>query len=223
MVYQQQGIEAMSFLRRVAFGQKWQFDFTEDSIDISIFDSSEGRMFRSEGLICSSAEDLFKFLYEDFESQSLWNPLVLLTEVIEYVDEWTDVTYTVTRDAAAGFISSRDYVAARRREQSGPMYMIASAQSEHQSRPETSDHIRCDYRLSGFIVAPSSDRRNFCTLTWINGSRAGGWVPRFLEEQATRKAAVEFHNAVRRAIAGRTAQVPNLATAPKHGNKQLRS
>ena len=85
MVYQQQGIEAIAQLRRYAFGQKWQFDFTavccahtslrpaqhwQDTVDVSTFESSEGRLFRSEGLVVASPDDLYRFLYEDFDNQA---------------------------------------------------------------------------------------------------------------------------------------------------------
>lgn len=57
----------------------------KESVYVYRHEGGDGTMFKSEGLICTSAADLFEFLTEDFESQSLWNPMFGFSEVITSV------------------------------------------------------------------------------------------------------------------------------------------
>lgn len=87
-------------------GFEWQLDI--DTPEVSVWSCDYGqnrRVLKSEGLVHVSPSVLFHMLHENMAAQSSWNPIINRYEVVEKVDRYTDLTYTVTSAHAGGMVS----------------------------------------------------------------------------------------------------------------------
>lgn len=87
-------------------GFEWQLDI--DTPEVSVWSCDFGqdrRVLKSEGLVHVSPAILFHMLHENMAAQSSWNPIINRYEVVEKVDRYTDLTYTVTSAHAGGMVS----------------------------------------------------------------------------------------------------------------------
>ncbi|XP_057654538.1 steroidogenic acute regulatory protein-like [Diorhabda carinulata] len=148
-----------------------------DKIFVSA-DRNNKKIFKLQAVIDASPQYLVEELYYKECDMTKWNTSVKETYKIQTIDEYTDITYTISKDSAKGLVSSRDFVNLRRFTRMDNAFVIFSCKTEHPSVPKIDKITRGENGAGGFIIEEFKNDPNKCTFYWIlNVDLKLEWVP----------------------------------------------
>lgn len=127
-------------------------------------------------------ETLFEVLYTKSAKIPTWNPLVLENKTVMRLDDFTDVSYSISAPAMRNYIASRDFLDIRYYEQHGRIYYISTVfiRSDLRSPAVNSKIVRGENGPNLFILKPSTITENDSTFEWIMNTNLKGNLPRKL-------------------------------------------
>lgn len=193
------GADAVKETWELATGDslEWQLDI--DTPDVSVWSTTlnDRRVIKSEGLVHVSPSILFHMLHQDMTAQAEWNPIINKFEVIEEIDRYTDLTYTVTSSHAGGMISPRDFVSVRQWLKRDGNMVISETSIEHPDRPPSDEHIRGQLGPGGYVLLSVPDQPHITNVIWIFNADLKGWLPRYLVDQTLANLLMRHHECMR--------------------------
>lgn len=157
------------------------------------------------GEVLGSAEDVYRLMV-DTAVMPRWNRDVTSYQVLEKIDEQTDVVQCISSASAKGSVSPRDFVILRR--QTHPdidTYVIADTGTNHPKATVFADGsvIRGWNGPGGIVIKrlPPIKQQSRCWVCWILNKDLRGWLPRTLVDQVLAGVLVDWIKNLRSATA----------------------
>ncbi|KAF8790422.1 Steroidogenic acute regulatory protein like [Argiope bruennichi] len=133
-----------------------------------------GKVFKYEGVVNMSPEKINNKLFYNVETAPEWNQGVEKANVIETIDNNTNVVHFVS--ASRCFVSSRDFVHLRAWKKKGDAIIHSSFSISHPKAPPNSTYIRAEHRFNTFILRPYRGDPSKTHLTWLMQVTLKGWM-----------------------------------------------
>ena len=124
------------------------------------------------------ADELFVML-EDFNVRQKWDVLICEMEVIEKIDQFSDIVYY--NIPSPGFmVQRREFLNTRTllKDSFGYEYIETSRYVEHPAKPKNSKFVRAKLLNSGYVIKSKNEHSSTATL--IVQVDIGGLVPQWL-------------------------------------------
>ncbi|XP_058509781.1 stAR-related lipid transfer protein 3 isoform X2 [Solea solea] len=202
--YVRQGHEAMSVLEQILTQEDtWKFEKNNDMGD-SVYTLEipfHGKTFILKAFMQCPAELVYQEVILQPEKMVQWNKTVSACQILQRVDDNTQVSYDVSAGAAGGVVSARDFVNVRRVERKRDCYLSAGMATEHDAKPPTGRFVRGENGPGGFVVLKSSSNPSVCTFIWVLNTDLKGRLPRYLIHQSLAATMFEFMSHLRQRIA----------------------
>lgn len=175
---------------------------TTENVTIFSRDGKPSRIYKAEGEIPLSPDELFDELYTNFESSSTWNVTAAENNVICKLDETTDLVHLVSAPALGGMISSRDFVNTRTwRRQDGGGYIIANMTAGKNILKTQKGITRGENGPSGWLILPHPTSPFKSRLIWVMNCDIKGFFPSSLIHKGSISEVSCFIRNLRRYIA----------------------
>ncbi|XP_059473943.1 steroidogenic acute regulatory protein, mitochondrial-like [Neocloeon triangulifer] len=165
------------------------------SDDGDVIDSRRGpsrKIFRLTGRVELSPRRLLEELFHKIEQVPAWNPTVAKSQVLQKIDENTDITYQVTAKIAAGIISSRDFVVLRQWAEKEGHFIAAARSTSNNFKPEQDGIIRAHSGPGCWLISPIEHEPDACKVQWLMDTDLKGWLPRVAVDRAIPRAMEDF-------------------------------
>ncbi|XP_065336283.1 steroidogenic acute regulatory protein-like [Cloeon dipterum] len=173
------------------------------SDDGDIIESRRGpsrRIFRLTARIELPPRKLLEELFHKIEQVPNWNPTIVKSEIIQKIDEHTDITYQATSKIAAGIISSRDFVVLRQWAEKEGHFIAAARSTSNNFKPEQDGIIRAHSGPGCWLISPIEHEPNASKIQWVMDTDLKGWLPRFAVDRAFPGAMEEFMTHLRKHV-----------------------
>ncbi|RLN50206.1 hypothetical protein BBJ29_000489 [Phytophthora kernoviae] len=175
---------------------------TTENVKVHSRDGKPARIYKAEGEIPLSPDELFDELYTNFETSSTWNVTSAENSVICKLDETTDLVYLVSAPALGGMISSRDFVNTRTwRRQDGGGYIVANNYAGKNILKSQKGITRGENGPSGWLILPHPTSPFKSRLIWILNCDIKGFFPSSLIHKGSISEVSCFIRNLRRYIA----------------------
>ncbi|KAG7394500.1 StAR- lipid transfer protein 5 [Phytophthora boehmeriae] len=175
---------------------------TTENVKVYSRDGKPARIYKAEGEIPLSPDELFDELYTNFETSSSWNVTSAENSVICKLDETTDLVHLVSAPALGGMISSRDFVNTRTwRRQDGGGYIVANNYAGKNILKSQKGITRGENGPSGWLILPHPTSPFKSRLIWILNCDIKGFFPSSLIHKGSISEVSCFIRNLRRYIA----------------------
>ncbi|CAH0551262.1 unnamed protein product [Brassicogethes aeneus] len=142
-----------------------------------------GKIFLLNAQMDVSPKYLLDDLYYKVQELPAWNPAILESQKVQAIDEYTDICYQVSADAAGGLVKSRDFVTLRHWAQVEDCFVIAMVRTEHPSFP-VDKYIRGETGVGCHVMQTIPNEPNKCNFKWmINTNLKLKFVPKSVIEK----------------------------------------
>eukprot|EP00037_Helgoeca_nana_P015309 m.143029 g.143029 ORF g.143029 m.143029 type:complete len:491 (-) comp22958_c0_seq1:2546-4018(-) len=205
------GEDAVQDTWEMAVGEQfqWNVELEKSGIIVSSTTIGSRTVLRAEGLIRVSPSVLFHILYAKEKSRTSWNPIIERFEVLEDIDRFTDITYSVSAAQARGLVSPRDFVCVRQWLKRDGNMVIAQTVTEHPKRLASDGAtVRGDLGPGGYVLLSVPGQPNVTNLVWIFNVDLKGWIPRYVVEQTMVNLLAVHHERVRSLVPQSTSGQP---------------
>jgi hypothetical protein len=129
--------------------------------------------------------------------------------VLEDIDRFTDITYSVSAAQARGLVSPRDFVCVRQWLKRDGNMVIAQTVTEHPKRLASDGAtVRGDLGPGGYVLLSVPGQPNVTNLVWIFNVDLKGWIPRYVVEQTMVNLLAVHHERVRSLVPQSTSGQP---------------
>lgn len=156
------------------------------------FHGHHAKVFRLEGYVDASPEDVFEETVIKVEETPKWNTTVQECITVQVIDDNTDISHNITNEAVGGLVSSRDFVNLRHWKTKDGILLSAGCSVLHPSVPPSKKHVRGDNGPGGWFYRPCPHDPNRCIFGWIVNTDIKGWIPSYLVEQAIHGELLQF-------------------------------
>ncbi|GMF29338.1 unnamed protein product [Phytophthora lilii] len=151
---------------------------TTENITVYSRDGKPSRIYKCEGEIPLSPDELFDELYTNLETSNVWNVTAAESNVICKLDETTDLVHLISAPALGGMISSRDFVNTRTwRRQDGGGYVIANSYAGKNILKTQKGITRGENGPTGWVILPHPTSPFKSRLIWILNMDIKGYFP----------------------------------------------
>lgn len=148
-----------------------------------------------------------------------WNPDIIEISKLQILDEHTDITYQVTKEAGGGLIGRRDFVSIRHwKMMENNTYFIATKKTEHPSKPTKTNNeyiryyyyyfkfiilivvfniafsyiFRAELGINGYVLSPIQGESDKCLMQWFMNLNLNGQIPKLVVNGALIKVMLNF-------------------------------
>jgi len=194
------GEEAVQDVWEMAQGTRfdWRVELEKSGVTVSSCNVGSRNVLKAQGLIRVSPSVLFHILYFKDSTRSSWNPIIDRFDVLEVIDRYTDITYSVTAPQARGLISPRDFVCVRQWMKRDGNMVIAENTSEHHDRPTgVESAVRGELGPGGYVLLSVPGQPHVTNLIWIFNVDLKGWIPRYVVDHTMINLLAVHHERVR--------------------------
>ncbi|XP_050315935.1 steroidogenic acute regulatory protein-like [Anthonomus grandis grandis] len=143
-------------------------------------DPKAGTVFKLEVIISASPRYLFDELYFRVDNLAKWNTSVKDSYKVQTVDEYTDITYQISEDAAGGLVSSRDFVNLRHWALIEDTYVMCCVKCDHPKLPPGNKYVRAENGIGGYVIESIPDGPDKCRFIWMVNPNLNIKVPKFI-------------------------------------------
>ncbi|KAG2777039.1 hypothetical protein JG687_00008683 [Phytophthora cactorum] len=163
----------------VATDSAWTEEIpTTENVTVHSRDGKPSRIYKCEGEIPLSPDELFDELYTNLETSNSWNVTAAESNVICKLDETTDLVHLISAPALGGVISSRDFVNTRTwRRQDGGGYVIANSYAGKNILKPQKGITRGENGPTGWVILPHPTSPFKSRLIWILNMDIKGYFP----------------------------------------------
>ncbi|EEY69217.1 uncharacterized protein PITG_05421 [Phytophthora infestans T30-4] len=163
----------------VATDSAWSVEIpTTENVTVHSRDGKPSRIYKCEGEIPLSPDELFDELYTNLETSNVWNVTAAESNVICKLDETTDLVHLISAPALGGVISSRDFVNTRTwRRQDGGGYVIANSYAGKNVLKPQKGITRGENGPTGWVILPHPTSPFKSRLIWILNMDIKGYFP----------------------------------------------
>ncbi|CAG0916558.1 unnamed protein product [Notodromas monacha] len=145
----------------------------------------KNKFYKVETTLDLSPRELLAEVFYNAEQAPTWNANLKSTKVLQIIDEFTDIIYQVTNDAAGGIVSSRDFVDLRHWViRAGGIYVSSGASVEHSSMPPQPKIVRGINGPSCIALFPVEGREDQAHLKAMVQTDLNGWIPQRVIDKA---------------------------------------
>nr|CAD7258870.1 unnamed protein product [Timema shepardi]CAD7577156.1 unnamed protein product [Timema californicum] len=113
------------------------------------------------------------------------------------LDDYTDITYQVTREVAGGLISSRDFINLRHYAVKDGRHIAAGTGMEHPDFPANIKYIRGENGPNCWVMSPIPEDDKHCTFQWLLNTNLHGWLPQYAVDSALITALTDYIGYIR--------------------------
>eukprot|EP00045_Choanoeca_perplexa_P016179 m.214244 g.214244 ORF g.214244 m.214244 type:complete len:560 (-) comp17190_c0_seq1:1572-3251(-) len=161
---------------------------------------AEGPVYRSQGLIFTPPEQLFRFLYDRFENIPEWSRTWSACKVLRRIEKHTDMVYWATSDHVRQ-IGKRDMTEVRQWMHHDGDFTLGFASIKVPTVPPKRTLVRAVDRSSGFYLQRVRGTR-MTKLTWIVNIdfKANSWLGGQASKTAVPRMMVDFTEEIRAAF-----------------------
>ncbi|KAG7385315.1 StAR- lipid transfer protein 5 [Phytophthora pseudosyringae] len=192
---------------------------TTDNVTVHSRDGKPSRIYKCEGEIPLSPDELFDELYTNLETSNVWNVTAAESNVICKLDETTDLVHLISAPALGGVISSRDFVNTRTwRRQDGGGYVIANSYAGKNVLKTQKGITRGENGPTGWVILPHPTSPFKSRLIWILNMDIKGYFPSSVIRKGSISEASCFVRNLRRYIARNAAGDEH---APEHASTEV--
>ncbi|KAH7476862.1 Steroidogenic acute regulatory protein, mitochondrial [Phytophthora ramorum] len=193
----------------VATDSAWTEEIaTTENVTVHSRDGKPSRIYKCEGEIPLSPDELFDELYTNLETSNVWNVTAAESNVICKLDETTDLVHLTSAPALGGMISSRDFVNTRTwRRQDGGGYVIANSYAGKNVLKSQKGVTRGENGPTGWVILPHPTSPFKSRLIWILNMDIKGYFPSSVIRKGSISEVSCFVRNLRRYIA-RNADLP---------------
>jgi len=156
------------------------------------------KVFRIMGYIDLAPRMLLEELFYNLEVGPMWNPTIVDCRILQPIDEFTDVSYHVSADAAGGVVSTRDFVVLRHWSQMDGSYVSAGCSVEHTAMPAQPKKVRGENGPTCYVFTPIEGQPDKCHFRWLLDTDLKGWIPQSIIDKALSGAQLDFMQYLRR-------------------------
>jgi len=142
--------------------------------------NSPSHLVRAVATLDVPPEILAEFVQEtSVEKRLVWDPEVLVYDIKQRVDDEIEIVHQAFK--APFPVASRDFCAIRCTKSKDGVIYVFGCSIEHDSVPETKDHVRGNAIMSGYIFKPIN-RNDVNTTQIIHAVQLDprGWIPAFV-------------------------------------------
>jgi len=126
------------------------------------------KIFMISGTIPAPPKKIMHELFHNLEKMSNWNPSVGYCEVVQILNESTDISYQVTKEGAGGVISARDFVTLRHYVTTPDgSHVLAWTSVKHGDKPVMQNIIRGTNGIGGWLLSPAGLNSRHTDFHWI--------------------------------------------------------
>ncbi|KAK1939188.1 Steroidogenic acute regulatory protein [Phytophthora citrophthora] len=151
---------------------------TTENVSVYSRDGKPSRIYKCEGEIPLSPDELFDELYTNLETSNVWNVTAAESNVVCKLDETTDIVHLISAPALGGMISSRDFVNTRTwRRQDGGGYVIANSYAGKNVLKTQKGITRGENGPTGWVILPHPTSPFKSRLIWILNMDIKGYFP----------------------------------------------
>ncbi|XP_022907494.2 steroidogenic acute regulatory protein-like [Onthophagus taurus] len=194
--YKQLGIKAYRDSTLFLNSKNWKkYKVSDDDVVYVQNVQGIGKIYKLACKVNVAASFLFEELYHNVDKMTEWNTTLLESHKVQIIDQHTDITYQISKSAAAGYISSRDFVTLRRWQQQSNCYVIASVGVELPIIPPNDKYIR-GWNGAGCQIITGCTTGS-CKLEWILNSDLKGKIPTIVLQKAFVNMMFEYINNLR--------------------------
>jgi hypothetical protein len=144
---------------------------------------------------------LLNEVFYNAEDAPSWNANLKHTRIVQIIDEFTDVIYQVTNEAAGGLISSRDFVDLRRWAiMEGGVYLSSGTSIVHPAVPTVPKIVRGENGPSCISFFPVPGRPDQTDIQAMIQTDLKGWIPQRVIDQAMREVMFKSIDFIRKRI-----------------------
>ncbi|XP_049817800.1 steroidogenic acute regulatory protein-like isoform X2 [Aethina tumida] len=162
----------------------WKLEKEQDGDRVESRMDKGVKIFKLNAQINVSPKYLLDDLYYKVHQFPQWNPAIVESQKIQAIDEYTDICYQISADAAGGVVKSRDFVTLRHWAQVEDCFVIANVKTDHPSFPVNDKYVRGETGVGCSVMQTITNEPNKCNYKWIlNTNLKLSLVPRQLIEK----------------------------------------
>ncbi|KAJ8942315.1 hypothetical protein NQ318_005307 [Aromia moschata] len=135
------------------------------------------KMFKLQAQIDVPPRLLLDELYLKIQELPKWNTTLKESHKVQAIDEYTDITYQISADAAGGLVSSRDFVNLRHWACVEGCYVICSIKTDHPSLPLNKKFVRGENGVCCWVMQSIPGKQDKCNFYWIVNTNLKIWLP----------------------------------------------
>ncbi|XP_022087090.1 stAR-related lipid transfer protein 3-like isoform X2 [Acanthaster planci] len=170
--YLQKAKESLRLLDRILAKQDgWHDEVKKPELNAIIrsnkFDNIKGKIYKLETQLPSPPEQVVDVLWDKVENAPSWNPTVLESEVLQQIDDHTDILYNVSTGGPGNIVAGRDFVAVRNYWQRGDVHVCSSIAVEHPKKPPCSKYVRGFNGPTGWVIESLNGDPSQSRFLWI--------------------------------------------------------
>ncbi|XP_028147511.2 steroidogenic acute regulatory protein-like [Diabrotica virgifera virgifera] len=161
----------------------WIFKYKKDEDRVyTTVDNNKKTIFRLEAEMDVSSRYLLDELFYRIHESSKWNMAIQDSYKVQSLDEYTDITYTISKESLNGLVSSRDFVNLRHWSKVDNAYVVCFVKTEHPSIPLNKKMIRGENGVGCYVI-DGSGSPNKCILNWVVNTDLKLWLPSSLVDK----------------------------------------
>ncbi|CAG9860018.1 unnamed protein product [Phyllotreta striolata] len=169
-------------------------------------DQSRRKIFKLQAPIDVDPKYLLEELYYREHDFPMWNSNIKECYKIHSFDEYTDITYTVSKEAVGGLVASRDFVNLRHWGKRDHSYVICVCKTEHPSFPISKKIVRGENNIGCFVIETMDDSKK-SVLHWIVNIDLKLWLPGTVLDSEMTNMMFNFIKELRNYISSKTQEI----------------
>ncbi|XP_023020470.2 steroidogenic acute regulatory protein-like [Leptinotarsa decemlineata] len=177
----------------------------ENDIVFSGTNRNGKKIFKLKVQLDTSPDHLLEELFFRIQDLPKWNTAIKESQKIQSFDEHTDITYQISKDAARGLVSSRDFVNLRHWSVIDKCQVICNYKTEHPSVPVNDKIVRGENGVGCYVIEPTEDTHK-CILYWIVDIDLKMWIPSQIFEKEMAQMMFKFTDDLRNHISSKKTQ-----------------
>jgi len=155
------------------------------------------KVFRLTGYVDISPCMLLEELFYKVEQVPTWNNTLTESKIIQPIDEYTDVAYSVCAEAAGGVVSTRDFVSIRHWSLIDGVYVSAGCSIQHPAMPPQPKKVRGENGPTCYAMFPVEGSPERTLFRWLLDTDLKGWIPQTIIDKALSGAQFEYIQNIR--------------------------
>ncbi|XP_066549327.1 steroidogenic acute regulatory protein, mitochondrial [Amia ocellicauda] len=212
LVFVRQGKEALQrALEILEEKEGWKIEISGGNGDV-IFSKivpGTGKVFRLEGVLDATPEELYNHLFVKVEEMNQWNPDVKQVKVLKHVGLDTKITHEVSAEKAGNLIGQRDFLSIRHCCKQKSSIYLAGVAANLESFPPQKGFVRAQDGPTCIIIQPLGNDKSRSQFTWLLNMDLKGWIPKSIVNQALPQVQVDFTKHLRKRLTSRLFSVPH--------------
>ncbi|PSN36624.1 hypothetical protein C0J52_10451 [Blattella germanica] len=199
MNYKRQGQEVLEDSWRTLNSSDWKLEKqTQEGDTIQSKKLPHGtKVLKLQGIVNFSPQALLTELFHNVGNLPKWNPSILETRTIQVIDDHTDISYQVGKEAGGGIVSSRDFVILRHWAIKDGCYISAGVSVPHPNVPPVKKYIRGENGPTCWVMRPIEGDPDHCVFEWLLNIDLKGWLPNYVVVSALSTAMLEYIGHIR--------------------------